>query len=131
MEPSPILLASRNQIQTAKNSANNQLNWTMRFHDLGIDVRQTVSVKQIQAIATWQAQDFGDITMFYAMREAIDLAQSILQLEKKDSNRAEILALVRQCEAAPLLEEKGYGPISVAQIFVSFSHAGQIENEAK
>ena len=33
------------------------------------------SVKQIQAIATWQAQDFGDITMFYAM---IDLAQSIL-----------------------------------------------------
>ena len=70
--------------------------------------------------------------MFYAMREAIDLAQSILQLEKKaDSNRAEILALVRQCEAAPLLEEKGYGPISVAQIFVSFSHAGRIATEAK
>ncbi|WP_165819885.1 IS110 family transposase [Ancrocorticia populi] len=127
-----ILLASRNQIQTAKTSAKNQLTALMRFHDLGIDVRKAVSMKQVKTIAIWQARDTGDIAVFYAMREAIDLAQSILQLEKKaDSNRAEILALVRQCEAAPLLEEKGYGPISVAQIFVSFSHAGRIATEAK
>ncbi|PWF25992.1 IS110 family transposase [Ancrocorticia populi] len=127
-----ILLASRNQIQTAKTSAKNQLTALTRFHDLGIDVRKTMSMKQIRAIATWQARDTGDIAVFYARREAIDLAQSILQLEKKAAtNQAEILALVRQSEAGPLLEEKGYGPISVAQIFVSFSHAGRIETEAK
>ncbi len=126
------MLASRNQIQTAKTSAKNQLTALVRFHDLGIDVRKAVSMKQVKAIATWQARDTGDIAVFYAIREAIDLAGTILELEKKAAtNRAEILDLVRQCEAGMLLKEKGYGPISVAQIFVSFSHAGRIDSEAK
>lgn len=125
------LVSARNSMTTEKTKTSNRLTALLRSHDLGIDVRRAVNATQTRAIASWRITP-AEIGLTTLRREARRLARNILDLKKElAENYRQLKALVPLTQAAVLLDEKGYGPVSIAQIIVSYSHAGRITSEAK
>lgn len=59
------------------------------------------------------------------------MAKRVLELDDRlKANEKQLTALVQISEAAPLLQERGFGPVTAATCLTAWSHQGRFRNEA-
>ncbi|MFD8159471.1 transposase [Streptomyces malaysiensis] len=127
-----VLLATRSGAVLASTAAINQLKALIVSapDELRAELRKLKRPAQIAYCAQFRdrpAQDLEHRMTVRAMRSTAQRIQA-LQTEAKELEN-EILALVRQ-QALELLGLLGVGPITAAQILVSWSHQGRFRSEA-
>ncbi len=125
-----ILLTAREDMTRDHTRATNALNALVRTHDLGIDARKALTLDQIRIISKWRDRD-EELSLSVAHAEAVRRAKHALELgDQIKDNMKQIKKLIVLTEAAPLVKESGYGPISVAICLTAWSHQGRVRNEA-
>ncbi|QOR47020.1 IS110 family transposase [Trueperella pecoris] len=126
-----ILITSRELLAGQRTRSVNALTALVRSNPLGVDARCTLSSTQIKHIASWRMRG-EDIEIQVARAEAKRLARQILELDcELENNERELAGLVQISEAAPLLQEKGFGVVSAAKCLVAWSHYGRVKTEAE
>jgi transposase len=121
-----VLLADRDRLNTTTTRERNALIALLRAHDLGVDARHGVSMKQIKQISGW-SQSTVDGRLFTAQR----LACSIL------TNKQAVVVNTRMIrtlvtELVPtVLAKRGVGPISAAKVLYARSGSSRITTEAR
>lgn len=125
-----ILVAARKQLTRATTVNINSLTALARCTDLGIDARRALSVKQIHQIATLEAQPSDAIDVLVAKQEAKRLAKTIIDARTQLAENQNQLAMIVQLVTPALLEMPGVGPVTAAQMIISYSHVGRIKSEA-
>lgn len=125
-----ILVTARESMSKDRTRSVNALNALVRSNDLGIDARKKLTHAQITEVSRWRSRQEG-LSLSIARAEAVRLAEHILELDGQLTvNEKQLDELVRASEAAPLLEEKGFGAISTAKCLTAWSHEGRVRNEA-
>ena len=126
-----ILVASRELMTRERTSYINALTALVRSNSLGVDARHALSRIQIEQISAWRQRE-ETVELRIARVEAKRLACHILRLDEQlRSNESELVSLVKISEAAPLLQEKGFGAVSVAKCLAAWSHYGRVRTEAE
>ena len=126
-----VLVTARELMTRQHTQAVNALTALVRTVDLGIDSRYGLSKTVIRQINTWRTRN-EPVEIRIARAEAKRLARQIIDLDDQlHSNEKNLQELIKQTEAAPLLEETGYGAISVAKCLTAWSHHGRIQTEAQ
>ncbi|MEU5882374.1 transposase [Spirillospora sp. NPDC047279] len=127
-----VLLTTRQGAVLASTAAINQLKALIVSapEDLRAELRRLKRPAQITRCSGLRARPAHDIEHRMTARALRSTAQRIqaLQTEAKELE-GEILELVRQ-RAPDLLDLLGVGPITVAQILVSWSHPARFRSEA-
>lgn len=114
-----------------RTSSINALTALVRSTSLGIDARHALSRRQIEQISAWRQRE-ETVELRIARGEAKRLACHVLDLDEQlRSNESELVNLVKMSEAAPLLEEKGFGAVSAAKCLAAWSHYGRGRTEAE
>lgn len=125
-----ILIAARNSMAQDRTRSVNALNALVRSNNLGIDARSKLTALQIGEISRWRERD-EELSLQIARAEAVRLGNSILILDKQlKDNEKQLQSLVVVSTAAPLLDEKGFGPVTAATCYIAWSHEGRVRNEA-
>jgi len=125
-----ILVDARDMLNADRTRAVNTLTALVRIADLGLDARGKLSKTQIATIAAWHPRH-EPLQTSTARTEAIRLARRIQDCDQTlHDNVAELTALVQASPVACLLDKKGIGPISAANIMTVWSHPGRIRDEA-
>ena len=125
-----ILVTARNSMAKDRTRSVNALNALVRTNDLGVDARKKLTPAQIEEISRWRERD-EELSVSIARAEAMRLSKHVLDLDEQlDANDKQLDSLVKVSEAAPLLEEKGFGAVTAAKCFVAWSHEGRVRNEA-
>ena len=125
-----ILLASREHMTTERTATINALTALLRVVDLGIDARTAPTAKQVNEVARWRAR-VEDLATITARAEAIRLAKRVVDLDRElAANQAQMIDLIRSSKAAVLLDKTGIGPVTVAVVLATWSHAGRVRSEA-
>ena len=84
----------------------------MRTNDLGIDARRSLTGTRITEVSRWRCRD-KNFALPVARSEAIRPAQHIIELDNTlAKNLAQIIELAEVSEAAPLLAENEFGPVT-------------------
>ena len=126
-----ILVASGELLAGERTRKVNALTALVRGNPLGIDARSSLSRTQIEQIASWRMRG-EDIELRVARTEAKRLAHQILELDcELGANERDLAGLVQISEAAPLLQETGFGAVSAAKCLAAWSHYGRIRTEAE
>ena len=108
----------------------NALTALLRTNDLGIDARKPLNGQQIRQVSRWRSRN-ESLALATARTEATRLAKRVSALdEEQTANLAQLTELVRASEAAPLLSETGFGPVSLAICLTAWSHTGKVRSEA-
>lgn len=127
-----VLLAARQGAVLASTAAINQLKALIVSapEDLRAELRKLTRPAQVTRCASLRDRPAQEIEHRMTVRVLRSTAERIknLQDEAKQLER-EILRLVQQ-EAPELLDLVGVGPITAAQILVSWSHPGRFRSEA-
>ena len=127
-----VLLATRHSACRAKVSAINQLKALIvgAPEELRAELRGLGTKRQIARCAVLQERPTRSLEHRMTVRALHSTAQRIRLLSAEAAGlRAELERLVTA--VAPwLLELSGVGPISAAQVLVSWSHAGRLRSEA-
>lgn len=125
-----VLATARDAMTTERTRAVNALTALLRASDLGMDARRALSGVQIAEVSRWRARE-EELALSIARSEAIRLAKRITELDADlKSNSSRITDLVEISEAAPLLKEKSFGPVTAAICLAAWSHRGRIRSEA-
>jgi len=125
-----VLADARVDMNKQRTTHINQLIALVRTINLGIDARSGLTKTQIKQITTWQIRD-EPIEAHIARLEATRLATSITSLDnERADNQKNIMSLLKQTKAAPLLDKCGIGPITLANILIPWSHPGRVRSEA-
>lgn len=125
-----ILVTARNSMAKDRTRSVNALNALVRSNDLGVDARKKLTSTQIEEISRWRERD-EELSLSIGRAEAIRLAKHILDLyEQLKSNETQLDGRLKVSEAAPLLEEKGFGAGTAAKCLVAWSHEGRVRDEA-
>jgi transposase len=125
-----ILLAARRNIVGRQTADKNTLIALLRSCELGIDVRRALTWKPYHEISSWKTRAGDDQEQAIARLEAKRLAASVLDAGSLlEQNETQLAGLV-QTLAPGLLETKGVGPVTAAQILCSYSHKGRIRSAA-
>jgi transposase len=129
-----VLLATRHGAVLASTAAINQLKALIVSapDDLRSELRKLKRPAQIAYCAQFRdrpAQDLEHRMTVRAMRSTAQRVQALQAEAKAKELENEILALVRQ-QAPALLGLLGVGPITAAQVLVSWSHQGRFHSEA-
>jgi transposase len=125
-----ILLTARDAMSTERTRSVNALTALLRGHGLGIDARRALSAAQITEVSRWRARE-EELSLTIARAEAVRLAKRVLELDEQlKANHGQLAELVQISEAAPLLQEKGFGPVTAATCLTAWSHQGRVRNEA-
>ena len=126
-----ILLTARERLCGERTRAVNALNALLRTHDLGIDARAKLTRAGIRQVAAWRPRPTRDgLAAATARREAVGLAQRILDLDVEVRvNERDLKCLVAQ-SAPVLLTQCGIGPVNAAIILTVWSHPGRVRNQA-
>lgn len=125
-----ILLAARRNIVGRQTADKNTLIALLRSCELGIDARRALAWKQYREISSWQTRVSDDQEQAVARLEAKRLAASVFDASALlEQNEVQLAALVGIL-APGLLETKGVGPVTAAQILCSYSHKGRIRSAA-
>lgn len=125
-----ILLAARRGMVTQQTAEKNALMALLRGCDLGIDARKALKPEQYQEIAGWKARSGDDQVQAIARYEAKRLASSILEANLMlVQNEVQLGALVNTL-APGLLDTRGLGPVTAAQVICSYSHKGRVRSAA-
>ena len=127
-----VLLATRHGACAAKVSAINQLKALIvgAPEELRAELRGLVTKRQVTRCALLRDRPARSLEHRMTVRVLRSTAQRVQALAAEaDELEVEITRLVRA--AAPwLLELSGMGPISAAQVLVSWPHAGRLRSEA-
>lgn len=108
----------------------NALNAGVRGNELGVDARKKLTSARISEIARWRSRK-EKLSVHVARSEAVRLAKHIIVCDEQiDTNERQLEELVQAYEAAPLLQEKGFGPVSAAKCLTAWSHHGRVRNQA-
>lgn len=125
-----ILISARESMTTDRTRAVNALTALLRVNDLGLDARKPLTGTQIAEVSRWRARD-EPLALSVARSEAIRLANHISKLDTDiKTNNDQITELVKISEAAPLLQENGFGPVTAAICLTAWSHHGRVHSEA-
>lgn len=125
-----VLLTARESMTHERTSHVNALNALARIHDLGVDARTALTTTQIAMISRWRDRE-EPLAKAIARAEAIRLATRIRDLDTTiTTNLARMKELVEISQGAPLLDETGYGPVTVATCLTAWSHQGRLTSEA-
>ena len=125
-----VLVTARDSMTTERTRAVNALTALLRVNGLGLDVRKPLTGAQIAEVTRWRSRD-EPLAASVARSEAVRLAQRVAGLDAEiKTNTAQITELVRISEAAPLLGETGFGPVSAAICLTVWSHHGRVRSEA-
>jgi transposase len=125
-----VLVSARQSMTTDRTRTVNALTALLRVNDLGADARKPLTGSQILEISRWRARE-EPLALSVARSEAVRLAKRISDLDaeiKANGNR--ITELVEISEAAPLLQEPGFGPVTAAICLTAWSHHGRVRSEA-
>lgn len=125
-----VLVSARDAMTGEHTREVNALTALLRTHDLGIDARRGLTGAQISEISRWRVRN-EDLVAAAARAEAVRLATRIIALDEQlAGNKAQLTELITVSEAAPLLRQRGFGPVSVAICLTAWSHHGRIRSEA-
>lgn len=124
------LLAARDMMTGERTMNVNALTALLRVNALGLDARKALVASQIFTVSRWRSRD-EPLEAAIARDEAVRLARRIHDLDTLlATNKAAMTALIAASPAAPLLEEKGVGPITAAVVMAAWSHPGRVRSEA-
>lgn len=125
-----ILATARDSMTGERTRHINALTALLRVTDLGVDARKALTHAQISEVSRWRARQ-EELALSIARAEAIRLAKRILELDDDvEKNHDQLTELVMISEAAPLLDIKGFGPVSTAACLIAWSHEGRVNSEA-
>ncbi len=125
-----VLVSARETMTDERTRMVNTLTALLGANDLGRDARRSLTGTRIAEVSRWRCRD-EDLALSIARSEAIRLAQHIIELDDTlTKNLAQIRELVEVSEAAPLLAEKGFGPVTAAICLTTWSHPGRVSSEA-
>lgn len=125
-----VLVTARDSMTTERTRYINALIALVRVTDLGVDARKALTHAQILEVSHWRARQ-EELALSVARAEAIRLGKRILELDDDaEKNHQQITELVTISEAAPLLEIKGFGPVSTAACLIAWSHECRVNSEA-
>jgi transposase len=125
-----ILVTARDAMSTERTRSINALTALLRTHDLGLDARKALSGDQITDVSRWRVRE-EELSLTIARAEATRLAKRVLELDDQlKANEKQLTELVQISEAAPLLQETGFGPVTAATCLTAWSHQGRVRNEA-
>jgi transposase len=125
-----VLVTARESMTTDRTRSVNALTALLRLNDLGLDARKPLTGTQILEVSRWRARD-EPLALSVARSEAVRLAKHISELDADiKTNTNQITELVAISEAAPLLQETGFGPVTAAICLTVWSHQGRVSSEA-
>lgn len=125
-----VLVTARESMTTERTRAVNALTALLRVNDLGLDARKPLTAAQIANVTRWRARD-EPLAASIARSEAVRLAQRVTGVDAEiKTNTAQITELVKISDAAPLLQETGFGPVTAAICLTAWSHHGRVRSEA-
>lgn len=125
-----VLVSARHSMTTDRTRAVNGLTALLRINDLGLDARKSLTGTQILEVSRWRARE-EPLAVSVARSEAVRLAKRIGDLDADiKANGCRITELVEVSEAAPLLQETGFGPVTAAICLTAWSHQGRVRSEA-
>lgn len=125
-----VLLTARESMTGERTSAVNGLTALLRLTDLGIDARKALTGPKIIEVSKWRERE-EELAEATARAEAIRMAKRIIDLDDQlKANVTRVAELVSASEAAPLLEETGFGPVTAAVCLTTWSHHGRVRSEA-
>lgn len=126
------LMAARRGAQTARVAAINELKALIVTAPVSLreDLRGLTHAALIKRCSRLRVSAGGDVEMAATKQALRLLARRIGHLtEERDTIDAELEAIVEDL-APQLLDEFGVGPVSAAQVLISWSHSGRCRNEA-
>lgn len=125
-----VLVTARRALTTARTATANELIALCRTHRLDVDARTALTAAQILQVSRWHTRTADSAAATTIRDEAIRRAQELLRrTEELERNLAGLTKHV--AAIAPwLLEELGIGPVTAAQLLVSYSGKGRIHSEA-
>lgn len=126
-----VLCAARHAMTKQAVADRQRLIALARQLDLGIDARKGMSDATIALIGGWRERRTDPVDVRYARADAVRLARQIQGTGTLlRDNEKQLKALV--AVAAPgLLAMPGVGPVTAAQVLVSWSHPGRFATEAR
>lgn len=125
-----VLVCARESMTTDRTRAVNALTALLRVHDLGLNARKPLTGTQVVEVSHWRARE-EPLALSVARSEAVRLAKRISELDADiKTNISQITALVEISDAAPLLQETGFGPVTAAICLTAWSHQGRVRSEA-
>jgi transposase len=125
-----VLVSARQSMTTDRTRAVNALTALLRTNDLGLDARSSLKGSQILEVSRWRARE-EPLAVSVARSEAVRLAKRIGDLDAEiKANGSRITEMVAISEAAPLLQEAGFGPVTAAICLTAWSHQGRVRSEA-
>ncbi|WP_150462776.1 IS110 family RNA-guided transposase [Nesterenkonia ebinurensis] len=125
-----VLVSARETMTDERTRMVNTLTALLRANDLGIDARKSLTGALITEVSRWRSRA-EDLALSVARTEAVRLVGHIIELDETlTANLTQITELVEVSEAAPLLAEKGFGPVTAAICLTAWSHPGRVRSEA-
>ncbi|MDP9906511.1 IS110 family transposase [Arthrobacter bambusae] len=125
-----VLVTARESMTTARTRSVNALTALLRVNDLGLDARKPLTGTQIAEVSRWRSRE-EPLAASVARAEAVRLAKHLSGLDADiKTNTSQITELVEISEAAPLLQETGFGPVTAAICLTAWSHQGRVRSEA-
>ncbi len=125
-----VLVTAREHMTTERTATVNALTALLRVAALGLDVRKSLTARQISEIARWRSR-VEDVAAIAARAEAVRLAKRVVALnEELTANQSQMIDLIHASKAAALLDKTGIGPVTVAVVYTAWSHAGRVRSEA-
>jgi transposase len=126
-----VLVSARDAMTGERTRAVNALTALLRVSELGLDAHKSLTAAQIAEVSRWRTTREEPLALSVARAEAIRLAKRIGELDDQlKTSNSQINELVEISEAAPLLEEKGFGPVTAAVCLTAWSHQGRVRSEA-
>ncbi len=123
-------MTARDSMTGERTRAVNALTALLRVSNLSLDARKALTRRQITEVSRWRARE-EDLSLSVARAEAIRLAKRIGGLDTElASNLKQISALAQISKAAPLLDIRGFGPVTAAICLTVWSHPGRVTSEA-
>jgi hypothetical protein len=125
-----VLVSARHSMTTDRTRTVNALTALLRINDLGLDARKSLTGTHVLEVSRWRARE-EPLAVSVARSEAVRLAKRIGGLDTEiKANGSRITELVEVSEAAPLLQETGFGPVTAAICLTTWSHHGGVRSEA-
>ena len=125
-----VLVTARESMTTERTRTVNALTALLRVNDLGPDARKSLTGAQIAEVSRWRSRE-EPLALSVARSEAVRLAKRISELDTQlKTNNSRITELVEISDAAPLLQETGFGPVTAAVCLTVWSHRGRVRSEA-